>query len=114
MRVSKRQLKRIIREEKNKLIAETRLRRTIRRVIREAAGDLGESASVAEFIVNVETSAAPAVPATFNPIGRRGIASSSATAFDAVPLISKVLLAYFIPNASCSVVIATLTSLPKK
>ena len=36
MRVSKRQLKRIIREEKNKLIVETRIRRTIRRVIREA------------------------------------------------------------------------------
>lgn len=36
MRITKRQLKRIIREEKNKLIAETRLRRTIRRVIREA------------------------------------------------------------------------------
>lgn len=36
MRVSKRQLKRIIREEKNKLIAETRLRRTIRLVIKEA------------------------------------------------------------------------------
>jgi hypothetical protein len=49
MKVSKRQLKRIIREEKNKLIAETRIRRTIRRVIREAAGDLGESASVAEI-----------------------------------------------------------------
>ena len=49
MRVSKRQLKRIIREEKNKLIAETRLRRTIRRVIREAAGELGETASVAEL-----------------------------------------------------------------
>ena len=38
MRVSKRQLKRVIREEKNKLIAETRLRRTVRRVIREGAG----------------------------------------------------------------------------
>ncbi len=36
MKVSKRQLKRIIREEKNKLIAETRLRRTVRRVLREA------------------------------------------------------------------------------
>ena len=36
MKITKRQLKRIIREEKNKLIAETRLRRTIRRALREA------------------------------------------------------------------------------
>ena len=36
MKISKRQLKRIIREEKNKLIAETRLRRNIRRALREA------------------------------------------------------------------------------
>ena len=36
MKVSKHQLKRIIREEKSKLIAETKLRRTIRRVLREA------------------------------------------------------------------------------
>ena len=40
MKVSKHQLKRIIREEKNKLIAETRLRRTIRRAIREAADEI--------------------------------------------------------------------------
>jgi hypothetical protein len=33
MKITKRQLKQIIREEKNKLIAETRLRRTIREAI---------------------------------------------------------------------------------
>ena len=70
--------------------------------------------AAAEVIVNLDTSATPDVPDAFNPIGRRGIASSSATALDAVPLISRALLAYFILNASCSVVIATLTSLPRK
>ena len=59
MRVSKRQLKRIIREEKNKLIAENRLRRNLRRVIREAAGDLGESASVAELEATAKDPSTP-------------------------------------------------------
>ena len=38
MRLSKRQLKRIIREEKNKLIAETRIKNTITKVLNEANG----------------------------------------------------------------------------
>lgn len=37
MKISKRQLKRIIREEKNRLITETKIRQTIRRVIKESA-----------------------------------------------------------------------------
>ena len=48
MRVSKRQLKRIIREEKNKLIAETRIRRTIRRALREA-GEIPPEGEPNEF-----------------------------------------------------------------
>jgi hypothetical protein len=36
VKISKRQLKQIIREEKNRLIAETKIRQTIRRVIRES------------------------------------------------------------------------------
>ena len=53
MKVSKRQLKRIIREEKNKLIAETRIRRTVRRALREQAGGLIKYRSVAEVMTGI-------------------------------------------------------------
>ena len=50
MKVSKRQLKRIIREEKNKLIAETRLRRALRE---QAGGGLIKYGSVAEVMAGI-------------------------------------------------------------
>ena len=54
MKVSKRQLKRIIREEKNKLITKTRLRRTVRRALREqAGGGLIKYRSVAEVMAGI-------------------------------------------------------------
>ena len=50
MKISKRQLKRIIREEKNKLIAETRLRRALRE---QAGGGLIKYRSVAEVMAGI-------------------------------------------------------------
>ena len=37
MRVTKSQLRRVIREEKRKVLAENRVRRTVRRILREGA-----------------------------------------------------------------------------
>ena len=54
MKITKRQIKRIIREEKNKLIAETRLRRTVRKALREqAGGGLIKYGSVAEVMAGI-------------------------------------------------------------